>query len=149
MNKTIGLILTVIIVLALGVGVWFFIQKISIPEVEDLKELLPAKAMVFLEVEGLEQTWDKIKNTELYRLIDDLKKKALESKSDSDAQREFLDAKIKKLLEGEIINAFGKRGLIALYKPPVSDINKDVSAMLFITRINSFFYLKILIYSQP
>ena len=135
MDKKLGLILVIVIILALGIGGWFLYQDLSIPKIKDLKEVLPTDAMVFLETKDLKQTWAKFKNTELYNLIESLKERLSKDNENIAPAKSFLDAKIKKLLEGEIIGSFGKLGISCIYRSRLQDFDAELPQILFVTRL--------------
>ena len=138
MDKKAILIIAAVVIIALaGSASWHFMQQMRVPEIEDIKELVPVGVMMFVEVKDLKETWSKIKNTELFKLIDESKKKAQRQSNRPTNKKSLVDTKVKKFLESEMVSAFGRLGVVAFYVPDSENFKEDEPPeILFITRID-------------
>ena len=136
MGKNSLIAIAVVLILLLGAGGWYVTQYLSIPEVEDLKDLLPSGAMVFVEINDLSDTVNKIKGTKLYALLEEKFEKSSDAKEGICPKNKLFNCKIKDIVEGEIMNAFTKEGVIAVYEYGYADIEVETPKILFITRMD-------------
>lgn len=137
MVKKLVVAFLVVIILGLSILGWLIVQQLNIPKIADLKQAFPADAMIFCEVKDIKPVWEKIKNTEAYNLIKQLREAQTEKAASPASKKSFLDKRIEQILESEIVNAFGKESLISIYQTNLKDIERDLPDMLLATRISA------------